>query len=317
MTKNQTSKPTLVMMVGISGSGKSYKANLLSKEYNALVYSSDNLRKELYGDENDQTHNGEVFNELHKRILQAIKNGQNAIMDSTSLTIKDRAVILKKLNNSQYPCFKIAYVMTTSLHTAKALNKKRNRVVPEFVLDRQARKFQIPFYEEGFDDIVLDSWKFPVHNTNPINHTLLRMANFEQHNSHHDFTLLEHCKKTAVYAEKNFNVSSKENNRSFYNACLLHDIGKLDTQEFDSRGEAHYYSHENLGTYSLLQNLDCVGLSEKEDILNFLFLVNYHMLPFTWKEPQTIEKYKNLFGEKKFSEIIMFHECDKKSSKNS
>ena len=70
---------TLIMMVGISGSGKSTKAQELSKLYKATIYSSDQLREELYGNVNDQTHNNEIFVELHKRIIQDLKNGISVI----------------------------------------------------------------------------------------------------------------------------------------------------------------------------------------------------------------------------------------------
>lgn len=62
-------KPKFYMLVGLSGSGKS--------SYNfgeeIIKISSDALRAELYGDENDQTHNSEIFNELHKRVIKHLK----------------------------------------------------------------------------------------------------------------------------------------------------------------------------------------------------------------------------------------------------
>ena len=58
------------MMVGLVGAGKSYKAQELSEEYNATIFSSDELRAELFGNVNDQSHNQELFVELHKRIKE-------------------------------------------------------------------------------------------------------------------------------------------------------------------------------------------------------------------------------------------------------
>ena len=60
------------MLVGVAGSGKSSLAHDLYLQFSNFgneidIYSSDALRLELYGDENDQTHNAEVFEELHKR----------------------------------------------------------------------------------------------------------------------------------------------------------------------------------------------------------------------------------------------------------
>ena len=56
--------PQMIMMVGLPASGKSTKAQELAKEYNATIFSSDALRKELYGDENIQGDNTKLFNTL-------------------------------------------------------------------------------------------------------------------------------------------------------------------------------------------------------------------------------------------------------------
>mgnify|MGYP003324219881 CR=1 FL=1 len=57
--------PKFYMMVGLSGCGKSTYAATL----NAKVISSDAIRAEVFGDENDQTHNAQVFEILHKRVI--------------------------------------------------------------------------------------------------------------------------------------------------------------------------------------------------------------------------------------------------------
>ena len=66
------------MMCGLVASGKSTKAQEFAKEYNVAVFSSDELRKELYNNENCQDHNNELFVELHRRIKNCLKYGKNA-----------------------------------------------------------------------------------------------------------------------------------------------------------------------------------------------------------------------------------------------
>lgn len=83
-----STKPVLVMMVGLPASGKSTIAYNLAKENNYIVFSSDALREELYLDINDQTHNHELFVELHKRIKTALKEGNNVIYDACNLSSK-------------------------------------------------------------------------------------------------------------------------------------------------------------------------------------------------------------------------------------
>ena len=45
--------PTFIMMVGLPYSGKSYYAEKLSKEYGAVIHSSDAIRAEILGDVQD------------------------------------------------------------------------------------------------------------------------------------------------------------------------------------------------------------------------------------------------------------------------
>lgn len=47
-------KPIFIMLVGLPGSGKSTYAELLKKQYNAIICSSDEARKKITGDENNQ-----------------------------------------------------------------------------------------------------------------------------------------------------------------------------------------------------------------------------------------------------------------------
>ena len=46
--------PKLIMMVGVAGSGKSTVAMRYALTQSAIIYSSDAIRAELYGDENCQ-----------------------------------------------------------------------------------------------------------------------------------------------------------------------------------------------------------------------------------------------------------------------
>ena len=69
----------LVVMVGLPGSGKSYYANKLYQEAVSptVILSSDDYRKRLFGDENDQEHNDQVFKALYA------EKGNNLRADST------------------------------------------------------------------------------------------------------------------------------------------------------------------------------------------------------------------------------------------
>ena len=320
----QIAPPYFIMMVGLSGSGKSTVAQKicekLSKETDVVSLSSDSIRAELLNDINDQSNNNLVFSTLHKRTVDCLKNNISVIYDATNLNIKDRRGIMEQLKDIN--CTKIAYVMCTSFEMCKHRNANRDRVVPEAVIDKQRIKFSVPLYGEGFDYIDLDGWQSVLFNYNykriydGYNHMSLllkRMLNFEQKTHYHDFPLLEHEIRTY---RKVLQDTKNKNKTYLLQACLVHDFGKLFTQTINKIGECSYYGHANVGAYELLQNLDCLELENFEDVLNCLSLINYHMEMFNLEvaKPTTIEKKKKVFGEL-YKDLVILHEADKWASK--
>ena len=92
-------KPTLYIMCGLSGSGKSTIATQIANENpNTIIVSSDAIREELTGNYEDQEHNEEVFKIFHNRIRKNLENKKNVIADATNLTMKSRRAIMMKVN---------------------------------------------------------------------------------------------------------------------------------------------------------------------------------------------------------------------------
>ena len=321
----------LIIMVGLVGSGKStlaqtYKSNMaLRMDGDTEIISSDEIRKEVFGDVNTQEHNAEVFSIARKRLKENIVK-KNVIIDATNITIKNRRGFLNTVD--KIPCKKIALIMTTPFNLCKKWNANRERVVPEEVLESQIRRFQIPFYEEGFDDIAFAGWSgtnfvdFKVGwdlKTDPI---FKSMIGFDQKNSHHIYTLDKHCIKLASEISLKY-----PNNKPMIRAAFLHDLGKLYTGEpkNDGSGNWSYKGHMNYGTYTLLQNLDCLGFNNIHDILECLFFINYHMEPFFWLDTdgktgkqfitnKTKGKMMKIYGEEKYEQLLFFNKCDKIAS---
>ena len=121
-------KPTFIMMVGLPGSGKSTVATELAEIGNAKIFSSDEYRAKLLGDENDQSNNQLVFDKLYEEMLDCIlKSGHNVIFDATNITIKDRKRCLEKL--SRYAVNKIAYFVNTPYQICILHDRDRSRSV--------------------------------------------------------------------------------------------------------------------------------------------------------------------------------------------
>ena len=303
------SKQTCYILVGLSGGLKSTMAEVLAKFHSAVLVSSDAIRGELSFVE-DQSQNDLVFKIFHQRIRNGLNEGSSIIADATNLTIKSRRQIIdiaKRIPNVEIVCV----LMATPYLTCVERDKKRSRSVGEEVLEKQLKKFQIPFYEEGFDDIVvvrtMPSYYVPPH---ALGFFRYMMETFDQRNPYHKYSLGEHSNKVFYKFSK---VSAYIN---YSHGALFHDLGKLETQTIDENGVAHYYNHENVGAYHYLilkfYSDDYVTNKKyKDTMLNDTFLINYHMMPFNWKEPKTVEKYKKIFGEEKTEMLIYFNECDR------
>lgn len=144
-------KPTLTLLVGVPGSGKTTWANKNHKE-NEVVLSSDLIRKELFNDETNQENNKLVFTTLYNRARELLKSGKSVIIDATNVTIKDRSRALKNFTN--FSVIKVAIVFKTATDICKFRDKNRTRTVGEEVIDKFTEKFINPTKEEGFDEII-------------------------------------------------------------------------------------------------------------------------------------------------------------------
>jgi len=148
----------LIMLVGISYSGKSTVAEDLATKYRGIIVSSDAIRKELYGDESIQTDHTKVFDIAHKRIRDGLAANKVVIYDATNLNANRRINFLKSI--SHFNCEKICVPVISNLDSIYARMEIRDRQVPREVIERQIKQFQTPWYHEGWDIIE------PVYNHN-------------------------------------------------------------------------------------------------------------------------------------------------------
>lgn len=293
-------KPIFRIMIGLSASGKSTIAEKIATEDDCITISSDSIRGEICdGGVIDQTKNDEVFKILHKRIKDYLMSGKNVIAEATNINMKARRSLLE--NVKKIDCYKIAYIVPKSVEKCIEDNIYKDYPVPHHVIQKQMMNFQIPFLEEGFDEI-------QIHRFNKEYELSLmgvqdKMIGFNQKNTHHNMTLSDHCMYTGL-------LFSGSYGSNYGDAAYIHDVGKLFTQEFDEEGVAHYYQHENVGSYYLLSNFNNLDIDTKT-ILNMCFLINYHMMPMSWDNDKAKLKWKKRFGEYKYQMLLDFNECDK------
>lgn len=306
--------PKFIMLVGLPASGKSYIAKQLSEEYNANIHSSDAIREELSGNINNQDINGLVFDTLHKRVKEDLSNGKSCIYDATNIKSKRRRAFLSELN--KYKCQKICYLIATPIEECYKRNNQRDRTIPKEVIDRMYYNFEVPWYYEGWGKIVLINdaiFKYRIYDFDILS------AKFNQDNPHHTLTLGQHCSKVEKYIRDNMSVSQTGlNSEMVREAGWLHDNGKLKTKTFvNAKGEttdiAHYYHHENVGSYDSLF-YEWFEATKDNGLLYRAVLILNHMKPYIWEKDNNEKlhnKYKNLWGDTLYNDIMLIHEADK------
>ena len=289
-----------IMMVGISGSGKSYYCDNLRKENTEIVYlSSDEIREEVFRDVNDQSHNTEVFNIMNTRTIDALAAGKDVVYDATNLNAKRRMGFLSSIHHIPN-VRKIAVVVATPYEQCLRNNWMRERKVPDEVMKRQYMNFQCPYYFEGWDEIrVLRNSHYAI-KYNIVD----ALKDYHQNNPHHKNTLSSHLWKTGDYVNKKYPSSNE-----LVTAAYLHDVGKPFCRFEDEGGISHYNRHENVGAYDALSVYFCS--------LYTTVLINYHMMPIYWKSStsvtKTAAKYRKMWGENMFNDVMALHEADNAS----
>ena len=286
------SRPKLIILCGIPGSGKSTYANKYIEQNSSGTHlSSDTIRKELYGDENIQGNPADVFSLMQKRAIEVLNNGCDVLYDATNITRKDRAGII-------CVCPKFAkiecHIIWAPIETCIERDLNRERTVGKEVIDKMLKRFQAPYYDEGIDKIeiirsdcsLMDTYYDKCRDDMKISHD----------NPHHTLNIYEHCKSAWKYMCE----SIEEDNVLCY-AAAIHDIGKPYTKSFvDSQGNtcdhAHYYQHQAVGAWM------SYGLYGVQPYT--AWLVSTHMEPFF-----NSKYYKNLPYFMK-RDIDLLHEAD-------
>ena len=285
-------RPTLILCVGIPGSGKTTYAEKYVKEHeNTTHLSSDQIRFELWGDEATQGDNNEVFSLMESRAIEALNNGQNVVYDATNITRKDRSYIIAL-------CPKFAkiecHIIWAPIETCIERDAARDRTVGKEVIDRMIKRFQAPYYDEGIDEIVvcLPSMFDSSEHWNKFFATM----NIPHDNPHHTLNILDHCISAAKY------VSDNKYGDDFAVAALIHDAGKPYCKSFvDGKGNtsetAHYYQHQCISAWL------AYGLAS--NAVHVAWLCSVHM------DPYLNTKYYNKLPAYLKKQVDLLHEADR------
>ena len=146
---------TFVMMVGAPGSGKTIMRKFLAENFaNIEVICPDDIRAELFNNENDQTHNKEVFVKVYQRLVKSLDDGHVVVYDATNCNSIHRNRIFSVIK-SHYDDI-ICLVSNATLSECLQGNAAREKHVPEEVIERMymnLKKYP-PSIFEGYSAVI-------------------------------------------------------------------------------------------------------------------------------------------------------------------
>lgn len=145
----RSSKGAVVLAVGLPGSGKS----TWFKRHNVTPLSSDMVRHLLFDNATEQRYQDLVFGTL-RSLLRArlIAKMPMNYVDATNLSPKERRHWIRMAKDFGYDAHAVYF--DVPLEVCMDRNRRRNRVVPEDVMQRMAQKLRPPTFDEGFAKII-------------------------------------------------------------------------------------------------------------------------------------------------------------------
>lgn len=310
--------PTLTVLVGIPGCGKSTWSKKMVDE-NTIRLSSDDLREQINGDINCQENHGFIFNEMNRLTKMYLKQGKNVIYDATNLNSKKRKGLLgqfRKMNIN-----KVCKVFYAPLLNCFINNRNRERVLEDYVIKNKLEQFQTPMYYEGWDRIEIVNNYIERHDTGMMNlnginsykdfvdkilfndFELSKCIDLAQDSSYHTFSVSRH-----MYYAYDW-IKDKTDNEHLKLATLLHDIGKPWCKQFIGNSKyASYRNHENVGAYFVIGYLLWNTKMTDDEILKVSGYITLHTR--LMQKELNLDKLRESIGNDVYQELVLLYNAD-------
>ena len=146
----QKPKGAVVLSIGLPGSGKS----TWFKRHNILPLSSDMVRILLFDDVTEQRYQDLVFSTLRTMLrARLLARRPWNYLDATNLSPHERRSWIKLAHDFGYEAHAVFFDVPPEVCMER--NHRRERNVPEDVMQRMANKLRPPKFEEGFAKITV------------------------------------------------------------------------------------------------------------------------------------------------------------------
>jgi predicted kinase len=148
--ETKKSKGAVVLSIGLPGSGKS----TWFKRHNILPLSSDMVRILLFDDVTEQRYQDLVFSTLRSMLRgRLLARRPWNYVDATNLSPHERRSWIKLAHDFGYEAHAVFFDVPPEVCIER--NRRRERNVPEDVMQRMAAKLRPPKFEEGFAKITV------------------------------------------------------------------------------------------------------------------------------------------------------------------
>ena len=159
MTRIVVADPSLIVLVGAAGSGKStFAARHFAP---AEILSSDAYRALIAGDATDQRATKPAFGRLHRELARRLAAGLLSVVDATNIEPAARRALVTRAAGASLPATAVILDLPPSLVLARNAARPR-RVVADEIVRRHLERLRVtidaratPLDGEGFAQVVV------------------------------------------------------------------------------------------------------------------------------------------------------------------
>ena len=91
---------------------------------------------------------------MNNKVRTLLANKKSFVVDQTNLTKQSRAKWVEKAHENGYKIIAVVFKPLDDITLKERIRKRKDKVIPIEVLTDMKKRYTIPTYDEGFDEIL-------------------------------------------------------------------------------------------------------------------------------------------------------------------